>query len=124
VLQDLNQANEAAFDDQLFVGDVEGLKKLKTELKKSVSSQGGNSVQVLVSGIREARDRLQQKEQKEGMKEEEEEEERELYTAEEMDDPDIQLAIAMSLQDEGGELFNLSYNFMVLFEVVRGCFIQ
>ena len=28
-------------------------------------------------------------------------EERELYTAEEMDDPEIQLAIAMSLEQEG-----------------------
>lgn len=101
-LQDLNQEGEGAFDDQLFVGDVEGLRKLKTELKKSVSH--GGSVQVLVSGIREARERLLRREQAVKEEEQEEEEERELYTAEEMDDPDIQLAIAMSLQQEGTEV--------------------
>ena len=100
LFQDLNEENQEAFDDQLFVGDVEGLRKLKTELKKSVS-QGG-SVQVLVSGIREARDRLREQEEEAGrLVEGAEPEERELYTAEEMDDPEIQLAIAMSLEQEG-----------------------
>ena len=99
LFQDLNEENQEAFDDQLFVGDVEGLRKLKTELKKSVS-QGG-SVQVLVSGIREARDRLREQEEAGRLVEGAEPEERELYTAEEMDDPEIQLAIAMSLEQEG-----------------------
>jgi len=82
------------------VGDVEGLRKLKTELKKSVSQSG--SVQVLVSGIREARNRLQEQMEKQRNRVKEEVEEvRELFTAEEMDDPEIQLAIAMSLEQEG-----------------------
>ncbi len=100
LLQDLNQENESTLDDQLFVGDVEGLRKLKTEMKKSLSQAG--SVQILVSGIREARERLRQKALEAEQREEKAElEERELYTAEEMDDPDVQLAIALSLEQEG-----------------------
>ncbi len=98
-LQDLNQENESTLDDQLFVGDVEGLRKLKTEMKKSLSQAG--SVQILVSGIREARERLREKALEAEQQEEAEPEERELYTAEEMDDPDVQLAIALSLEQEG-----------------------
>jgi guanylate kinase len=106
LFQDLNQENETQLDDELFVGDVEGIRKLKTEMKKSVS-QGG-SVQILVSGIREARERLrrQEEEKREQREAETEPEVRELYTAEEMDDPDIQLAIAMSLQQDGMLLTN------------------
>ncbi len=98
-MQDLNQENETTLDDQLFVGDVEGLRKLKTEMKKSLSQAG--SVQILVSGIREARERLREKALEAEQQEKAEPEERELYTAEEMDDPDIQLAIALSLEQEG-----------------------
>jgi hypothetical protein len=98
-LQDLNQENESTLDDQLFVGDVEGLRKLKTEMKKSLSQAG--SVQILVSGIREARERLREKALEAEQQAEAEPEERELYTAEEMDDPDVQLAIALSLEQEG-----------------------
>jgi hypothetical protein len=98
-LQDLNQENESTLDDQLFVGDVEGLRKLKTEMKKSLSQAG--SVQILVSGIREARERLREKALEAEQREKAEVEERELYTAEELDDPDVQLAIALSLEQEG-----------------------
>jgi len=100
VVEEMSQEQRVVVDRKLFVGDIGGLKKLKTETRRLVSRPDREVV--FMSGLR--RDKEEEERMEEGgsiKKGSKEKEVRELESSDDADDPDVSEAIALSMVGEG-----------------------